>query len=252
MIVEKKLTVIQVLLLLVIIACGVYVGKYFYDSNKAQNGFEELKRVVKENSAKDVTDSYIDARAENGMIEGYYELYLKNNDFTGWLTIPDTIIDYPVMHSSDNEFYLHRDFNKEYQYCGIPFLDYQCNDNSKNAIIYAHNMKSGTMFAVLSDYAKKEFYEGHKTILYDTLYERGEYEVFAAFPAVIGKEDEFKYYEYTEIDDQKLQEYINKAKERSVIDTGVQVTADDKILTLSTCAYDTTDERFVVTAKKMK
>ena len=69
---------------------------------------------------------------------------------------------------------------------------------------------------------------------------------------MIGKDDEFKYYEYTEIDDQKLQEYINKAKERSVIDTGVQVTAYDKILTLSTCAYDTTDERFVVTAKKMK
>ena len=218
MIVKKRLTVIQVLLVLIFVGCCGYLGKYFYDSHKAESGFDELKKVVEKTERADATDGYIDKRADNGMLECYYSLYQKNNDMVGWIKIPDTPVDYPVVKYSDNEFYLHKNFNKEYQFSGIPFLDYQSNDESVNKIIYAHNMKNGTMFASLVDYEDKSFYDGHKNIMYDTLYDKGE--------------------------------YVTQAKSRSFYDTGVNTVYGDSLITLSTCAYHTSNERFVVIARK--
>ena len=132
MIVKKRLTVIQVLLILIFVGCCGYLGKYFYDSHKAESGFDQLKKVVEKTERADATDGYIDKRADNGMLESYYSLYQQNNDMVGWIKIPDTPVDYPVVKYSDNEFYLHKNFNKEYQFSGIPFLDYQSNDESVN------------------------------------------------------------------------------------------------------------------------
>ena len=164
------------------------------------------------------------------MLECYYSLYQQNNDMVGWIKIPDTPVDYPVVKYSDNEFYLHKNFNKEYQFSGIPFLDYQSNDESVNKIIYAHNMKNGTMFASLADYEDKSFYDAHKNIMYDTLYDKGEYEIVYAFTTKVGASNEFKYYNYA--------------------DTGVNTVYGDSLITLSTCAYHTSNERFVVIARK--
>ena len=108
MIVKKRLTVIQVLLILIFVGCCVYLGKYFYDSHKAESGFDELKKVVEKTERADATDGYIDKRADNGMLECYYSLYQQNNDMVGWIKIPDTPVDYPVVKYSDNEFYLHK------------------------------------------------------------------------------------------------------------------------------------------------
>lgn len=251
MMVKKKLAVIQVLLLLIFIACVGYIGKYFYDAYKAQEEYDELKQIVEQYSYADASDGYIVKRAENGMLEAYYELYQKNNDMIGWLKIPDTIIDYPVVKYTDNDYYLHRDFNKEYQYSGIPFLDYQCGDSSLNSIIYAHNMKNGSMFAVLTSYADKSFYETHKKIEYDTLYDKGKYEIISVFTTKVGSEGEFKYYEYADIEtEEKYDEYIDKIKAISLYDTGINARYGDKLLTLSTCAYHTSNERFVVIARQ--
>ena len=80
MIVKKRLTVIQVLLILIFVGCCGYLGKYFYDSHKAESGFDQLKKVVEKTERADATDGYIDKRADNGMLECYYSLYQKNND----------------------------------------------------------------------------------------------------------------------------------------------------------------------------
>ena len=80
MIVKKRLTVIQVLLILIFVGCCGYLGKYFYDSHKAESGFDELKKVVEKTERADATGGYIDKRADNGMLECYYSLYQQNND----------------------------------------------------------------------------------------------------------------------------------------------------------------------------
>lgn len=248
---KKKFIIIQVLLILVVIACGTVIGKYFYDEYRANNIYDELRQTVEKKRQEDASNGYEDKHRENGMLELYYDLYMRNNDMTGWICIPDTMIDYPVVRYSDNDYYLHRDFDKNYQYSGIPFIDYQCSDNSSNIIIYAHNMKNGSMFAALADYVKKDFYEQHKIIYYDTLYEKGEYEVIAAFTTKVGARNEFKYYEYANIEDEKsFGEYINKVIALSFLDVDAEVGFGDKLITLSTCAYYSSNERIVVVAKK--
>ena len=146
---------------------------------------------------------------------------------------------------------MHKNFNKEYQFSGIPFLDYQSNDESVNKIIYAHNMKNGTMFASLADYEDKNFYDAHKNIMYDTLYDKGEYEIVSAFTTKVGASNEFKYYDYADIEsEERFNEYVTQAKSRSFYDTGVNTVYGDSLITLSTCAYHTSNERFVVIARK--
>lgn len=248
----KIRTIIQVLLVLIFLLCAVFVFRYFYNAKQSQDSFAELKELVKKETTEDITDNYIPKRAENGMLEAYYELYTRNNDMSGWINIPDTSIDYPVVQYSDNNFYLHRDFNKKHQSSGIPFLDFQCSENSSNDIIYAHNMKNGSMFASLTKYDNKAFYETHKQLIYDTVYDKGRYMVFAVFTTTVGSKNEFKYYEYTDMDKEHFDEYVKKAKELSLYETGITPTYGDRLLTLSTCAYHTSDERFVVVAKRIK
>lgn len=249
--VKRIITVIQLLLVLLFLCCAGYIGKYFYDAHKAQEEFAILKEEVEEHTPSDASDKAEEKYAKNGMLIRYYELYQKNNDMAGWLKISDTPIDYPVMQAEDNEYYLHRDFYKNYQFSGIPFLDCQSTETSENRIIYAHNMKNGTMFAAVAKYDNKSFYDEHKIINYDTLYERGAYEIISVFRTTVGSKNEFKYYEYADIEtEEAFKEFVTKAKSLSVYSTGVDAKYGDKLLTLSTCAYHTSNERIVIVARK--
>ena len=251
--VKRKFAVIQALLIFVFVICGAYISKYFYDTWKAKTSYEELRQLVIKEGQDDTTESYIPERAENGMLEKYYELYMRNNDMRGWINIPGTEIDYPVLQYTDNEFYLHKNFDKKYQYSGVPFLDYQCGENSLNSIIYAHNMKSGAMFAGLTKYESADYFKAHQRVLYDTLYDIGRYEIVAVFLTKVGAKDEFRYYEYADLSDNKrYEDYIDNVKQLSLYDTGLDAEYGDDLLTLSTCAYHTSDERIVLVAKKIK
>lgn len=252
MIVKRAITVIQVLLIFVFLGCAGYVGKYFYDAHNAQKQFEELSETVMENApAVDATGGYEEKYAENGMLLQYYELYSQNNDMVGWLKIKDTVIDYPVVQAKDNEYYLHRDFYKNNQFSGIPFLDYESVEASKNKIIYAHNMKNGTMFATVAKYDDEEFYKAHRTITYDTVYERGEYDIISVFRTTVGSKTEFKYYEYADMEtEEEFDEYVRRVKALSIHATNTMPSYGDTLLTLSTCAYHTSNERIVIVARK--
>lgn len=251
--VKKKLAVIQILLILVIVACVAVIGKYFYDNRVSQNTYDELRSIVeKKRGEEDASGGYEVKRSENGMLDMYYELYKQNSDMIGWIRIADTAIDYPVVRYSDNDFYLHKDFYKNYQYSGVPFADYQSNDDSLNTIIYAHNMKNGAMFASLLKYENREFYEKHKYIFYDTLYDKGKYEIISVFSTKVGDKDEFKYYEYSDIKTvEQFNEYTERIMDLSRYDTGITASYGDRLITLSTCASHNSNERFVVAAKKI-
>ena len=190
------------------------------------------------------------------MLEKYEELYQKNQDLIGWIKIADTIIDYPVVQGEDNDFYLTHDFNGNYDRNGTIFLDFNCEifPRSTNLILYGHHMKSGKMFAEIEKYASEKFYDTHKYIYFDTLYDEGVYEVMYVFrDRVYSQADvNFKYYEfYDAITEEEFNSYMKDMEERSYYDTGVKANFGDALLTLSTCDYQQTNGRFVVVAKRI-
>ena len=184
----------------------------------------------------------------------FQEQYEKNPDLAGWLTIPGTRIDYPVMYSPDEpERYLHANFDVDYSFAGLPFLDAACDTESGNRIIYAHNMLDGSMFRTLLKYQQKDFWQRNPVISFSTLYEEQEYEVVAAFYDKVYKKSDtnFKFYQFYDTSDQdRFDEAMAYYREHALYDTGVTAQCGDEFITLVTCAYQTENGRFVVVARK--
>ena len=194
--------------------------------------------------------------AEGGILPQYQALWEQNQDLAGWLSIAGTAIDYPVMHTpQEEEFYLRRAFDGSASVSGTPFLAADCFAGCGNYLIYGHNMRDGSMFAALLDYADAAFWEEHPTIRFDTLEETGTYEVLAAFYVDVAVTDagvSFPYYAYTDLRDEAVfTEYLSQVESAALYDTGVTAVPGDQLLTLSTCSYHTSDERFVVVAQQV-
>lgn len=250
--VKGKIALIQVLLIFVIVIVIINVIEDRGDTSKSKNNFSNLKEQV--HMIETDTENTIVEYEENGMLSKYMALYQRNNDFAGWIKINGTVIDYPVMQNiQTNAYYLHRNFDREESDSGIPFLDYQCslNPQSDNMIVYSHNMKNGEMFHDLLKFADVNFYNEHTTVEFDTIYEMCEYEIFAVIRTKVGASNEFKYYEYINFKDEfEFDSFIDTCIKRSLYKTNVIPQYGDKLLTLSTCSYNTDNERFVVFCKK--
>ncbi|MGM9929023.1 MAG: class B sortase [Bacillus sp. (in: firmicutes)] len=171
-----------------------------------------------------------------------------NPDIVGWIEIQGTIINYPILQSTDNDYYLQHNYLKETARAGSIYLDYRndIKNFSRNMVIYGHRMKDGSMFGQLKKYLDEDFYKEHPTILYDTLYESYELEVFAAYKTTT----DFYYIQTDFSNDEAFLQLVEKIQERSVIPSDIEVTATDQIVTLSTCDYglDREDGRLVVHA----
>lgn len=195
---------------------------------------------------------------ETEVLYKYSTLYERNHDMVGWIHIEDTLIQYPVMQTKEEEeYYLLRDFDRNKDINGMLFMDARCNilPRSTNLIIYGHNMKNGSMFSHLLDYEEASFYEQHKTIAFDTIYETGIYDIVAVFQTRVAYqgEDAFRYYQMIQAKDEKeFDEYIENIKKISYYDTGITAEYQDELLTLSTCDRRINNGRFVVVAKKRK
>ena len=254
---KRLKTVVQILSLFIFLGCAIYLGKYLYDGYTAQKDISVLQDIVADKSRRSnkATENHKERYAENGMLYDYYDLYKHNNDMVGWIKIEDTNINYPVMyHNTDNEYYIHKNFDKEYQYSGLPFMDKDCDLSkpSDNIIIYSHNMKNGTMFAQLLKYEDVNFLNEHKLIHFDTMYKRGTYDIIAVFRTQVGGVNEFKYYNFTNSHtDSDFENYVDAAKKLSMHSIDETAHYGDELLTLSTCSYNRKNERFVVVAKKV-
>ena len=172
----------------------------------------------------------------------------------GWIAIDGTKLNYPVMQTKNNpNFYLKRNFEKEYSDLGVPYIQENCDIlNSDNLIIYGHHIKGGKMFGALESYKSKSFYEKHKTIHFDTLTEQAEYEIVAVFKTVAYSAEGYRYYDFVNAEtEEAFAEYVAKCKELALYDTGVSAEYGDKLITLSTCEYSAQNGRLVVVAKKV-
>ena len=187
----------------------------------------------------------------------YLEAYLANEDMAGWLVIPSTNIDYPIMWTPEDEnYYLYRDFNKKDNKNGSLILDTDsCLDPlTTNLIIHGHNMKSGEMFGNLTDYEHKNYYLEHPNIILYTKECQRNYEIIAVFRSQVYKKSDnvFKYYKFFQADtENEFNEFYENIKALSLYDTGVEAAFGDRFITLSTCVYHVKNGRFVVVAKEL-
>ena len=205
----------------------------------------------------DVVINYDGERVVPDVLPEFQEMLAVNSKLIGWLKIDDTNIDYPVAQTTDNEYYLDHDLNQNKDRNGTIFLDTNCDviKPSTNLILYGHHMRSGNMFGNLGKYEDEKYYEKHKYITFDTLYERGTYEVMYVFRSHVFTETEvaFKYYQFIDAySEVEFDSYMDEMAGMSLYDTGVTAQFGDRLLTLSTCDYQEKDGRFVVVAKKIK
>ena len=191
----------------------------------------------------------------------FTQLYSENQDFAGWLRIPGTKIDYPVMsREGDNNYYLDKNFEQQHDKNGLLILDYRSSIQGgtvlggQNLIIYGHNMKDGSMFGNLDQYQEQTFYQEHPFIQFHTLYEERTYQVLAVFYSQVYQKDEnvFKYYQFYQANTEaEFWDFYENIMTSSLITSDVTATFGDTFLTLSTCAYHVEDGRFVVVAKRI-
>ncbi|MCD8039360.1 MAG: class B sortase [Lachnospiraceae bacterium] len=195
-------------------------------------------------------------QSEPRILSKFQALYDENNDFSGWLSIEGTKINYPVMsREGDNDYYLDKNFNGQEDKNGLLILDYRSDvlESGQNIIIYGHNMRTGVMFGTLKEYKDKDYCMEHQTIRFDSLYSEGEYKVAAVMLSAVAYEDEdvFRYYDAIDISTQELfDEFCRNIEENALYTTDVSLEFGDSCLILSTCDYYTEDGRFVVIAKK--
>jgi len=181
--------------------------------------------------------------------DGFQRLLERNKDTVGWITIPGTKIDYPVVQSADNDYYLNRNFDRDKTIWGAIFMDYRnsIDEMGRHTILYGHNMNDGSMFAGITRYAKPEFFKRNAIIQFDTLHESVQWEVFAAYETSI----DF-YFIQTEFRSKRdYADFLDSLVARSIVESNVKVTSDDQILTLSTCARSSDENRFVVHARRI-
>lgn len=255
---DKRRTFFIIIMSMVALSSIGYLVFYAieYAHNEAQ--FEEIATLVNEDagSSEYSVTLVLEDKSKPPILKKYESVYQKNKKIVGWLSIEGTDIDYPVMQTVNNDYYLDHNFNQEYDKNGSIFLDKDCDPAfpNDNMIIYGHHMKSGRMFGNLNRYSKESYYKEHPIINFDTIYAEGKYRVMYVFRSRIYSEDEivFKYYKFIDAtSEDEFRSNMEEMAKMSLYDTGVTASYGDKLITLSTCDSSENNGRFVVVAKKI-
>lgn len=262
---KTKINIYDILICLCVAIILVVASIFFYffkQSNKNEDLVAEIKEKIieEETIPEEKQQSYLEYYLIDGVPiqKKFKDIYLQNSDFIGWITIDDTVIDYPVMQTiDDEEYYLRRDFNKEYNVGGTLFIDKESSYKmpSDNIIMYGHHMHNGTMFKGLLKYEDEDYYKEHKYITFNTLNGNATYEIIAAYRTHISSEEstEFKYYEFhNAFSTEEYNDFISNSKNLTPYKIETDAEWGDKLLTLSTCAYHTSNGRYVVVAKRIE
>ena len=234
--------------------CGFRIYSHYAHESEQEEVFEKIAEVVEQAQTGESETTDVLLTEEETVLAEYGELYLQNTDMVGWLSIAGTNINYPVMQTPNNpNYYLKHNFEKEYSDLGTPYVQENCDLlTSDNLVIYGHHIKGQKMFGALENYKSKDFYEEHKTIRFDTLTKRDEYEIIAVFKTVAYSSAGFRYYDFVDAEDENdFNAYIAKCKELALYDTGVTAEYGDRLITLSTCEYSAQNGRLVVVAKRV-
>ncbi len=222
------------------------------DSGKSENVY--TKMVAK----------YNDVVYPAGIQQKLTRLYAQNKETVGWLYIPGTSINTPIVQHKDNDFYLTNNFYGSYTKYGCVYADYQCKRNtlSKNTVIYGHDMSCGTAFYDLNRYDDIEWYKKNPVIQYCTLSGNYTFLIYTAFLTTVDSKDDGGYmFNFIEpnMTDSSFAGFIEQVNQRALYTTGVDLKPSDRIINLSTCNYTYTnyigkkvDTRLVVIGRLLR
>lgn len=243
---HKKRTVIffvEIIFIILLIFSIIKISEWIQNNQKNKTIIQEISDAITIEETKKENDSL-------KYKVNFSSLKEKNKDTVAWLKVENSNIEYPIVKTKDNDYYLTHNYYKEYNIAGWPFADYKnkFDGTDKNLIIYGHNMQDNSMFGSLKDVIKPKWYnnEENKYITLITEKENSIYEIFSVYQ--IERED---YYIKTDFNKIEFKEFIKKLKKRSLKDFKTEVNEDSNILTLSTCANND-KYRVVLHAVKIK
>lgn len=249
---KKILPIITVILFSVTVVSCIKIADTIMRSNAEIEDFENLAALAQTPTAS-ITDETQDDATESEETEqepiftrNLTPLFEKNSDCIGWICIPNTAVDYPVMHTpQDSQKYLRKNFDCEYSSSGVPFLQGNNTLNSDNLIIYGHNMKNGTMFSDITKYRNKEFCFENPRIEFETGQGLKLYNVFA----VVQVKNNDEWYRFTvSTDETDYENKISKISRAALYTTDVAPQYGQQLLTLSTCYGNSKSDRLIVIA----
>lgn len=187
-----------------------------------------------------------------------------NSDIKGWVTLRNTNINYPVLKSEEDgvgkQYYLHRGYDKSYDYAGSIFIDYRSSEGvkSRNVLTHGHSMADGSMYMDLVSFGEfepdMEFYRSTPTLFFNTPEGNEQYIIFAVVKTnTLASHGDFFNFLMGDFDnDAQFMNYVYNMKIRSIIDIPVPINENDDIITLSTCSYEYDEFRTVVCARKLR
>lgn len=258
----------------IFVISSAFLIKYYYESAKQKEKYDKLASIMSDAPATprpennvpsgsqgtptlpsmvDVTDP--ESGETISLLPEFAQLYQMNNDVVGWIKIPGTDIDYPVMQTPDHkDYYLKRDFDREYSARGCIYVQETCDvfTPSDNITIYGHRMRDRSMFAQLDRYLDKSFYDEYPYIYFDTIKELHTYQIISVFTTTSSVGEGFRYHTFINAaDETEFNNFAAGCKNMSIYDTGVTAEYGDKLITLSTCEYSHVNGRLVIVAKRI-
>ena len=249
---KNKANKIIAIIAIIILICSISyitISKYInYRKQKEQQEVLNKIKINEEEITEETTERMLKLK----------ELQKENSDIVGWLEIEKTGINYPVLQTNNNDYYLTHTYKKENSKNGSIFLDkdYNFSIPSSNLLIYGHNNKNGKMFEELLNYENEEYYKKHPNIRFTTEKWDSTFEIIAVFKSRVYYKDEtnvFRYYYFINAEnEEEYNYYIEQCKKASLYNIGTSAKYGDQLLTLSTCDYSTANGRFVVVARKIK
>ncbi len=242
----------------VFLVCAFLLGRWMYENYKTKQMGDSLAGLagviagmegkgiapMEDDDGEDAALRYLDVDME--------ELVAKNPDTVGWIRVNGTKIDYPVVQTQNNEYYLTRDFEGNFTHAGWIFGDYRNNfdklTDNKNTILYGHGRRDMSMFGSI-EYCREDWWQqrdAYHIVRLTTKNEQSVWRVFAVFTTSV----DFNYIQTTFANDVEFLGMVREMQDKSFCDFGVDVGADDRIITLSTCTDDA--DRLVLCAKLIK
>lgn len=247
----KKKTVLNiliVLLLAVMAFCAVKITRELAEYRKGEQTYASLEQYTRppESRPHSIGTESAEEPSDDFLTVDFTALQQLNPQITAWIYGADGAISYPVPQAQDNDYYLHHLYDRSYNTAGCPFLDYRNSPDYTdfNSIIYGHYMKNGTMFAALSKYKKQAFYDQYPTM--QLLTPTGSYtlRLFAGYVSDLEQDSWRLHFDTAE----QRTAWLDTLRSRSCFVSDVVPTAEDRIVTLSTCSYEFENARFVAYA----
>ena len=249
---KKKLPLylLAILFLCIILFCAWQLFGIYFEYHQGESTYDDLTQYAVTPSpvptaelppeATPVPDDTVWPQVD------FDALKAINEDVRAWIYLEDTHINYPVVQGSDNDYYLNRLYNGKSNGAGSIFMDFRNSGKftDRNSILYGHRMNNGTMFADLSNYSNREFFDEHPYILIITPEAKYKAEVFSAYVA----NTSYNSWDTVFDGDEKYMNWLESIQSRSYFSRDVEFSPESRVVTFSTCTYEFENARFVVHA----